>query len=321
MIVSYIIPVFNAKNTLEKCVYSILAQDTTDFEIILVDDGSNDGSALLCDKLSSNNSKIKTFHVKNGGAARARNIGLQQSQGEFIRFVDADDQIALGSTKLMLDVMKKTGCNLVIGGIKKLHSKDELLPNEGVFSAKDEIVLSELLLTNSAINSLCNKLYCREKIQRYIPEDIRIGEDLYFNITYINNIQNFACINKIVYIYFDEPLSVTKTFRDDYIDDLIKVDQLRQRIISDINCIQELKLIFLSDVHDLLCILYKNQKMSASEKKQAANKILKNNYVRLQLKSINSSKITTKKYKILSWCIKHNLNWIIRALYKINGSR
>lgn len=321
MIVSYIIPVFNAKNTLEKCVYSILAQDITDFEIILVDDGSNDGSALLCDKLSSNNSKIKAFHVKNGGAARARNIGLQQSQGEFIRFVDADDQIVQGSTKLMLDAIKKTRCDLIIGGFMEMHSKNIVLPQTGLFSTKDEKNLSQLLQSNTLLNVLWNKLFRREKIKVYIPEDIRVGEDLFFNASYIKNIQYYACISDVVYIYNDVDLSLTKMFRSDYINDLIKVDKLRQEMISDIDSKLVLKLVFLSDVHDLLCIIYKSKHLSSTEKKQAVNKILYNKYVRKQLKSIKISNITENKYKILIWCVKYNVNWVIRILYKINGSR
>ena len=89
--VSFIVPVYQAVRTLDQCVESILSQSNTDFELILVDDGSEDGSGVLCDSYTDR--RIRVLHEKNGGAAAARNAGLKAANGEWIAFVDSDDVI------------------------------------------------------------------------------------------------------------------------------------------------------------------------------------------------------------------------------------
>ena len=91
MLLSVIVPVHNVSKTLRPCLTSILQQGVRDCEVILVDDGSTDGSGNLCDLLSAENDRIKTFHKPNGGLSAARNLGLDKAQGQFITFVDSDD--------------------------------------------------------------------------------------------------------------------------------------------------------------------------------------------------------------------------------------
>ena len=91
MLLSVIVPVHNVSKTLRPCLTSILQQGVRDCEVILVDDGSTDGSSNLCDLLSAENDRIKTFHKPNGGLSAARNLGLDKAQGQFITFVDSDD--------------------------------------------------------------------------------------------------------------------------------------------------------------------------------------------------------------------------------------
>ncbi len=90
-IISVIVPVFNVVEYLPACLDSILAQSYSDFELLLIDDGSNDGSELLCDEYSNRDSRIRVVHKSNGGVSSARNVGLQIAVGEWIMFVDADD--------------------------------------------------------------------------------------------------------------------------------------------------------------------------------------------------------------------------------------
>ena len=90
-LLSIIIPVYNVERYIERCVNSIINQSYQNFELIIIDDGSIDGSSKILDVLSSNDNRIQVYHVKNGGVSRARNLGLSFSKGEFIAFVDADD--------------------------------------------------------------------------------------------------------------------------------------------------------------------------------------------------------------------------------------
>lgn len=105
MLFSIIIPVYNTKKYLRECVQSIVRQTFTDYEIILIDDGSTDGSSELCDELSGD--KIRVFHVKNQGVANARNIGIDAASGEYIWFVDSDDTIIDSSLTILRDLIQE----------------------------------------------------------------------------------------------------------------------------------------------------------------------------------------------------------------------
>lgn len=91
--ISIIIPVYNIEKYIEKCLDSILDQTYEDFEVIIVDDGSTDSSGQICDSYARTDNRIKVIHIKNGGASKARNIGIEYSSGDWITFVDGDDYI------------------------------------------------------------------------------------------------------------------------------------------------------------------------------------------------------------------------------------
>ena len=94
MLLSVVIPVYNAKEYLDECIGSVLSQGFTDYEIILVDDGSSDGSGQLCDEYASRYAFIRAVHQENGGASAARNAGLKEARGSFIHFIDSDDRLS-----------------------------------------------------------------------------------------------------------------------------------------------------------------------------------------------------------------------------------
>ena len=91
--ISVIIPVYNAESTLRRCVDSVLAQTYTDFECLLIDDGSTDKSGEMCDEYAAKDSRVRVFHKENGGVSSARNVGLDNAKGEWITFLDSDDYI------------------------------------------------------------------------------------------------------------------------------------------------------------------------------------------------------------------------------------
>ena len=102
--VSIIVPVYNVDKFLHKCVDSILAQTLTDFELLLVDDGSKDNSGLICDKYAAKDSRVRVFHKENGGVSSARNLGLENAQGDWIIFIDSDDWI---EPNMLKDIYEK----------------------------------------------------------------------------------------------------------------------------------------------------------------------------------------------------------------------
>lgn len=109
--ISIIVPIYNASNTIEKCIYSILSQSYKNWELLLIDDGSTDLSGEICEKFSKIDNRIKTFHKKNGGVSSARNLGILNTTGDHILFIDADDWI---EEKYLERFMNKAEYDLVV---------------------------------------------------------------------------------------------------------------------------------------------------------------------------------------------------------------
>ena len=116
--ISVIVPVYKAEQYLERCVKSILEQTYQNFELILVDDGSPDGSPILCDKWAEKDSRVHVIHKKNGGASSARNAGLKIAKGNRIAFADSDDWLNETALKTLYDLAKKYNVPMAIGGMR-----------------------------------------------------------------------------------------------------------------------------------------------------------------------------------------------------------
>lgn len=115
-LVSIIVPVYNVEAYLDRCLQSIAGQQGVSFEVILVDDGSTDSSAEICDSYSAADSRFKTIHKSNSGVSSARNIGLQYAEGEYVMFVDSDDALAPESLSRLMAVTDNGSVDMVVGG-------------------------------------------------------------------------------------------------------------------------------------------------------------------------------------------------------------
>ena len=116
--ISVIVPVYNVKLYLHKCVDSILNQTYQNIEVLLIDDGSTDGSSDICDSYTEKDSRIKVVHKKNGGLSSARNTGLDMATGEYILFVDSDDYIDIEMIRRLYDALVKTGADMGVCNIR-----------------------------------------------------------------------------------------------------------------------------------------------------------------------------------------------------------
>lgn len=140
MKISIIIPVYNVKQYLEQCVESIIQQNYVDYEILLIDDGSKDGSSQLCDIIANQDDRISVFYQKNKGVSKARNIGLENCTGEYILFVDSDDYLWEGILEKICQIAKEHK-NPEIIGFQHLVGENETrayldIRNEMVFSGE-----------------------------------------------------------------------------------------------------------------------------------------------------------------------------------------
>ena len=132
--VSVIVPVYNMKNYLGRCVDSILAQSFGNLQILLVDDGSTDGSALLCDQLAEKDDRIRSIHIAHAGPGAARNRGIREAEGDFAVFVDSDDWISPEMLETMVSVMIREGADLVTCDLTR--TPEDRMPDEGTGDCK-----------------------------------------------------------------------------------------------------------------------------------------------------------------------------------------
>ena len=116
--VSIIVPVYNTERFLNRCIDSVLAQTYSDWELLLVDDGSTDSSGSICDEYATQDSRIRVFHKENGGVSSARNLGLDYARGEWITFVDSDDYIAPDMIEKLYETQKRNNADITVCGYR-----------------------------------------------------------------------------------------------------------------------------------------------------------------------------------------------------------
>ena len=192
MTVSIVVPVYNTAEYLPACLDSILAQSFTDFELILVDDGSTDDSLWICEAYAFRDARIRVFHQQNAGVSAARNLGVEQAQGDWLCYVDSDDVVLPAYLQDMLEAADAEDC-LVMGNIsdsrmKGLITSDVVLEGEAMV----RYMLSHNILN---LSGPVAKLYNRATLVKYgirFPQDIHYGEDLLYFLQYLNHIGRVA---------------------------------------------------------------------------------------------------------------------------------
>ena len=185
-LITVIIPVYNVKDFLTRCVHSVTRQTYRRLEILLVDDGSTDGSGELCDRLAEEDSRIQVFHKKNGGSSSARNKGLELSKGEFVGFVDSDDYIEPDMYEKLIQGIQEYGAGIAQIGRNEIDEKGNLLPDICIPPAGREFLSSRdfmrELLMHRGDCSFCTKLIRRELMEgRQFPEG-KLNEDFWLLI-------------------------------------------------------------------------------------------------------------------------------------------
>lgn len=206
---SVIIPVYNCENYLTPCVRSVLDQSCSDFELLLVDDGSTDGSGRLCDQLAEQDRRIRVFHKENGGAASARNYGLEHAVGSRVMFLDGDDTI---TEDCLETVGEASASDLTIFGMEFDYYRGDRLTERrlnsvrysGLFTTEELAADFIGFFNDNQLSSACNKLFCKsvldERALRF-QEGLSLYEDLDFVLRYLTTACRICCVNRPLYRY------------------------------------------------------------------------------------------------------------------------
>lgn len=222
MLFSIITPVYNAKQTIRRCIMSVTAQSERDFEYIIVDDGSNDGSTDgIEDLLEGIRSKV--IRIPNGGVSAARNIGLEQSSGEYILFLDADDELtsdALAQYKATIDRCKSP--DVLFSGFYKVYPKKitsfELSDNQKVLVNNQEVNEFDPYISR-LIGTVWGKCYKKSLIgNERFSESLKLCEDAEFNFRVFEKAKEFLYVNADTYKYYYFLTSTIRKYNPSYIE-------------------------------------------------------------------------------------------------------
>ena len=225
--VSIIVPVYNAEASLRRCVESVLNQEFTDFELILANDGSRDGSGGICDAFAAADSRVRVIHKENTGVSDTRNQAISQARGRYLQFLDSDDWITPNATKLLVRAAESRGCDMVVADFYRVVG--ERVSHKGDIDEDTVLTREEYaahMMENPAdfyYGVLWNKLYRRELVEAHhlrMDPDISWCEDFMFNLEYIRHAQTFFALQVPVYYYVrtkgslaSQALSISKTVR------------------------------------------------------------------------------------------------------------
>lgn len=200
--VSIIVPAYNAEKGLRRCVDSIIAQTVTNWELLIVDDGSTDMTATICREYAASDSRIRFIRKTNGGAASARNVGLDYAHGQYVCFVDADDYIP---SSALASYLAAPSADIVIAGAEFIYgTKRWVMTPPAPFCGSRDLFLKIVLdLTPHLLGSPCNKLYRREFIAdtRFPTDVLDTNEDQLFNWELFIRSQTISVIPDLTYHY------------------------------------------------------------------------------------------------------------------------
>lgn len=187
MKISVIIPVYNKIHYLSGLLEQVMGQTFTDFECLLIDDGSTDGSGVVCDEFAARDARFRVFHIPNGGVSHARNVGLDAAQGEYITFIDSDDRIRPELLERLRDHAEESGADMVIGNLEKVwgdrNSTEPLpLPYNGQYTMEELLpVFASVQQSTGIYGFSVAKLLRRDLIaETRFDCGIRLAEDLSF---------------------------------------------------------------------------------------------------------------------------------------------
>lgn len=234
-IISIIVPVYKVERYLKECLNSIKCQTYSDWECILVDDGSPDGSGKICDEYASIDSRFRVIHRKNGGVSAARNTALVEAKGKYISFVDSDDYIYPCYLETLLNMLEKSGADVAQVGMEMIFTtfkrKMNFVEKEVVMDRRQLVVE---LIKNSVVPSyLWNKMFRRDVISIPFPEGVNY-EDICAMTEWSRNICRVVFSPEILYAYRQRKGSIVNDLSVENCRDYLYALKMRMRCMIEL---------------------------------------------------------------------------------------
>lgn len=291
--ISIIIPCYNIENFLCKTIDSVIVQTYTNFEVLLIDDGSTDNTLAICKRYAKRDNRIKFIHKENGGVSSARNAGLDSATGDWIFFLDGDDIILPNALLILLKNAQDNNCEIVEANYERIKNNERIY--SPLICTKNYVESSEYAIKNTLLYKrvlIYPRLFKNTLIgkQRF-DTTIKVGEDILFVIDLLlNNNINIAHSGEVIYQYVQREGSAmhhTKTHEE-------------YDILSDVMTNKLSKNTNYSDYLRLFCCI--NVYFKSTKERQLISSATYNKYMKGLCGIVNRTPLLAKKFKALFFC-------------------
>lgn len=310
MQLSIIVPIYNVEKYLARCLTALSEIKEIEYEVILIDDGSTDGSSQICDCFAADKPNFHVFHIENAGVSNARNFGISKATGNYYTFVDADDYIKENIFKIMINATENGEIDIVQSNfIRVVQDKEEIIINhENILLEGGNVAIDKLVNPNKIIsNSVWGKIYKRTKFKNIMFDSkIRIAEDLKYNFDCLLIAKSIKLIPYAGYCYVKREGSVMEsTFSEKMLDNL----KVNSYMINNSSNEQIKNKLLNYHLETMINLLYESEKGCIKNKNSYCE--IKNDLIR-QISSIETTNYIRKKYKFLRILIKHVPNLVLK---------
>ena len=281
--ISVIVPVYNTEAYLDRCIKSLFCQSYADLEIILVDDGSKDGSLRICREWEQRESRIQVISQPNLGVSSARNEGIRKSTGDLIMLLDSDDWLAADACEKLLALIKGKNADCIVCGLKQTSGNIWAPAFDKDYSDLASFKCDFIYWINTELlSSSVNKIYKRGLITELYPENMSFGEDLVFVLNYLKHCNRISFTQEPLYqheVY--NSVSLTHSFSPARFSNLEDIQKAILDFADDKNKINpRIYDKYVKDALHLTRMWYKNKNVPYIRKKEIIGEWLKQSYIR-----------------------------------------
>ena len=323
--ISIIIPVYNIKNHLEICLQSILSQTYQLLEVIVVDDGSSDGSEQLCDEYAEHDSRVRVIHQKNSGVSVARNRGIKLARGEYVTFVDGDDWLEANAIEVMVRELEASGADCIRTSYSVAKNKKTIAPSNehiktGIVDGSQLETLRYDVITGN-IRCYSWLLAIKTSVLRShsitFPKGISMMEDMWFYSDMLQHIKSIYLSDKITYNYAIHGQSATTSINgfEEKIDSILKVNKhVTQKGFSSSQC-KNINAVHLATIMSM--VMVRADRAKEMHTVYAMMKVVAENQEVINLQENSSVGILSLYQKMVIYAVIHKNKPILNLLVLI----
>lgn len=323
-LISIIIPVYNVEKYLKECLESVINQTYTNLEIILVDDGSTDSSGNICDEYKKRDTRIKVIHKENGGVSIARNLGLNNANGQYIGFIDSDDYVEPKYCEKLLKSIKENNVQCALCKFDKVYEKknQNTIFESNYIMDKNDLIM-EILDVQKGFGFCTQKLWTKNAlVDIKYNENIKVGEDSLFCIESCKNIYKVYVLNEKLYHYRLNENSLVRKYDENYAQKYLRAMQETKKYIEENHNKPDIIKKFNNYiVYNILIIVInycfnRNNKMSIIKQIEELKKVCKIPEFKYAIKNCDYNGFSLTR-KITIFTLKYKLYFITMLIGKI----